>query len=114
MFKHVLKWFFSIVFLAVIALAIFLINLIWFRPWNLNLFYEKIFAEVIFTEPELLSALGLVEQFGITSHNGKLSDESPAHQQMVIDRWKRDLQQLHQYSLDRQSASQKLSTRLLD
>ena len=114
MFKRILKWFFSIVAMVVIALAIFLINLIWFRPWSLNLFYEKVFAEVIFSEPELLSALGLVEQFGITSQNGKLSDESPAHQQMVIDRWKKDLTQLHQYPLDRQSPSQKLSTRVLD
>src|SRR5438093_9361294 len=114
MFKHVLKWFFSIVLLAVIALAIFLINLIWFRPWSLNLFYEKVFVEVIFSEPELLTQLGLVEQLGITSHNGKLSDESPAHQQMVIDRWKKDLTQLHEYSLDRQSPSQKLSTHVLD
>ena len=112
--KHFLKALVAIAVAVVIAAAVFLINLIWFRPWNLNLFYEKIFAEVIFTEPELLSALGLVEQFGITSHNGKLSDESPAHQQMVIERWKRDLQELHQYSLDRQSASQRLSTRVLD
>src|SRR5260370_6344932 len=114
MFKRILKWFFSILLLAVIALAIFLINLIWFRPWSLNLFYEKVFAEVIFSEPELLTQLGLVEQFGITSHNGKLSDESPAHQQMVIDRWKKDLTQLHEYPLDRQSPSQKLSTHVLD
>src|SRR2546430_485204 len=114
MFKCILKWFFSIALLAVIALAIFLINLIWFRPWSLNLFYEKVFAETVFSEPELLTQLGLVEQFGITSHNGKLSDESPAHQQMVIDRWKKDLTQLHEYPLDRQSPSQKLSTHVLD
>src|ERR1700688_3443983 len=114
MFKRILKWFFSIVLLAGIVLAIFLINLIWFRPWSLNLFYEKVFAETIFSEPELLSALGLVEQFGITGHNGKLSDESPAHQQMVADRWKKDLTQLRQYPLDKQTASQKLSTHVLD
>src|SRR5216110_1565899 len=114
MFKRILKWFFSIALLAVIALAIFLINLIWFRPWSLNLFYEKVFAETIFSEPELLSELGLVEQLGITSHNGKLSDESPAHQQMVINRWKKDLQQLREYPLNRQTPSQKLSTHVLD
>src|SRR5438309_1039012 len=114
MFKRILKWLGGIVLLAIVALAIFLINLIWFRPWSLNLFYEKVFAETVFSEPELLSALGLVEQFGITSHNGKLSDESPAHQQMVIDRWKKDLTQLHEYPLDRQSPSQKLSTHVLD
>jgi uncharacterized protein (DUF885 family) len=114
MFKRVFKWFLGIVAIAVIVLAVFLINLIWFRPWSLNLFYEKVFAETVFGEPELLSALGLVEQFGITSHNGKLSDESPAHQQKVIDRWKKDLTQLHEYSLDRQSPPQRLSTHVLD
>src|SRR6266446_2562740 len=114
MFKRVFKWLLGIVGIAVIVLAVFLINLIWFRPWSLNLFYEKVFAEVIFSEPELLTQLGLVEQFGITSHNGKLSDESPAHQHKVIERWKKDLAQLHQYPLDRQTPSQRLSTHVLD
>jgi uncharacterized protein (DUF885 family) len=99
---------------VVIVIAVFLVNLIWFRPWSLNLFYEKVFAEVVFDHPELLSTLGLVEQFGITSHNGKLDDESPAHQQYEFDRWKRDLTQLRQYPLDRQSPSQKFSTRVLE
>src|SRR3989440_12588568 len=110
MFKRILKWIGGIILIGIVVLAIFLINLIWFRPWSLNLFYEKTFAEIIFSEPVLLSALGLVEQFWITSHNGKLCDESPGHQQMVIDRWKKYLTQLHEYSLDRQSPSQNLST----
>jgi len=114
MFKRILKWLGGIILIAIVLIAVFLINLIWFRPWSLNLFYEKVFAETIFSEPELLSQLGLVEQFGITSHNGKLSDESPAHQQMLIDRWKKDLKQLHQYPLDRQTPSQRLSTHVLD
>src|SRR5437867_8837364 len=114
MFKRILKWIGDIILIGIVVLAIFLINLIWFRPWSLNLFYEKVFAEVIFSEPELLTQLGLVEQFGITSHNGKLSNESPAHQQMMIDSLKKDLTQLHEYPLDRQSESQKVSTHVLD
>src|SRR5215472_7270194 len=114
MLKRLLKWLGAIVAVIVIAIAVFLTNLVWFRPWSLNLFYEKVFAEVLFDHPELLSALGLVEQFGITKHNGKLEDESPAHQQREFDRWKRDLAQLREYPLDRQSSSQKLSTRVLD
>src|SRR5215831_12962542 len=113
MLKRVLKWLGAIIAVIAIAAAVFLINLIWFRPWSLNLFYEKVFAEVVFDHPELLSTLGLVEQFGITGHNGKLDDESPAHQQREFERWKRDLAQLRQYPLDRQSSSQKLSTRIL-
>ncbi len=114
MLKRVLKWLGALVALVVIAIAVFLVNLIWFRPWSLNLFYEKIFAEVVFDHPELLSTLGLVEQFGITSHNGKLDNESPTHQQREFDRWKRDLAQLRQYPLDRQSRSQRLSTHVLE
>src|SRR6266513_3912797 len=114
MFKRVLKWLGAIIAVLAIVIAVFLINLIWFRPWSLNLFYDKVFAEVLFDHPELLSMLGLVEQFRITSHNGKLDDESPAHQQREFDRWKRDLTQLRQYPLDRQSSSQKLSTHVLD
>ena len=114
MFKRVLKWFLGIVAVVVLLLAFFLINLIWFRPWSLNLFYEKVFVQVLFDEPELLSSLGLVEQFGFTSHNGKLSDESPAHQQKVFERWKRDLADLRGYPLDRQSSSQRLSTHVLE
>jgi uncharacterized protein (DUF885 family) len=114
MLRPVSKWLGAIVAIVVIVTAVFLINLIWFRPWSLNLFYEKVFAEVLFDHPELLSALGLVEQFGITGHNGKLDDESPAHQQREFDRWKRNLAQLRQYPLHRQSPSQRLSTRVLD
>lgn len=114
MFKRLLKWLLGIAAVFFIGAAVFLINLIWFRPWSLNLFYDKVFAEVLFSEPELLSSLGLVEQFGITSHNGKLSDESPAHQEKVAARWRKDLALLHEYPLGRQTASQRLSTHVLD
>src|SRR2546430_6558967 len=114
MFRRILKWTLRILALLVIALAIFLINLIWFRPWSLNLFYEKVFAQVLFEEPELLSSLGLVERFGITSHNGKLGDASPAHQQHYFDRAKKNLADLRLYPIEKQTPSQRLSTHILE
>jgi uncharacterized protein (DUF885 family) len=114
MFRKTLKWLLRIVALLLVAAAIFLVNLIWFRPWSLNLFYEKVFAQVVFEEPELLSLLGLVEQFGITAHNGKLGDASPAHQQRYFDRARKNLADLRAYSIDRQTPSQRLSTHILD
>src|SRR3954453_680881 len=114
MFRRILKWIGGILLLLVVVLAIFLINLIWFRPWSLNLFYEKIFAQVLFEEPELLSSIGLVERFGITGHNAKLSDASPAHQQRYFDRARKNLEDLRAYPLAKQSASQQLSTHILE
>jgi uncharacterized protein (DUF885 family) len=114
MVRKTLKWLLRIVALLLIAVAIFLVNLIWFRPWSLNLFYEKVFAQELFEEPEMLSSLGLVEQFGITGHNAKLGDASPAHQQRAFDRAKQNLADLRAYSLERQTPSQRLSTHILD
>ena len=114
MIKGILKWLGGVVLAVVIAGAILAVNAFYFRPWNLNIFYEKVFIETVFREPELLSTLGFVEQFGFTAHNGKLNDASPEHQQQVFDYWKKDLEQLHQYPLERQAASQRLSTRILD
>ncbi|MEO6872259.1 MAG: hypothetical protein ABI233_08590 [Chthoniobacterales bacterium] len=52
--KRILKWFFMTAAVLAVAVGIFLVNLIWFRPWSLNLFYDKVFAQFLFTEPELL------------------------------------------------------------
>ena len=114
MIRRTFKWILRILAILLLVAAVFLINLIWFRPWSLNLFYEKVFAQVLFEEPELLSSLGLVEQFGITGHNAKLGDASPAHQQRYFDRAKQNLADLHAYPLERQNASQRLSTQILD
>src|SRR3979411_728135 len=114
MFRRILKWTLRIVALLVILLAIFLVNLIWFRPWSLNFFYEKVFVQVLFEEPELLAPPGLCERCGITGHNGKLGDASPAHQQSYFDRAKKNLEDLHAYPLEKQNESQKLSTHILE
>ena len=114
MIKGILKWIGGVILAIVIATAILAVNAIWFRPWNIDIFYEKVFTETVFREPELLSSLGFAEQFGITGHNGRLNDESPAHQQEVFDHWKTDLAQLHQYPINRQNPSQRLSTRIID
>ncbi len=114
MVKRLLKWLFGIIGIVLLIAAIFAVNAIWFRPWSLNVFYEKVFVEFVFEEPELLSALGMVEQFGITGHNAKLNDESPAHQQRQLERTKKNLAQLRSYPLEKQTVSQRLSTRVLD
>src|SRR3954469_11153074 len=114
MFRRILKWPAGLLALLVIVIAIFLVNLIWFRPWSLNLFYEKVFVQFLFEEPELLSSLGLVEQFGFTGHNAKLGDVSPAHQQHAFDLIKHDLAELRAYPLERQNESQRLSTHILE
>ena len=113
MFKRLLKWLLGIVAVLILIAAVFVVNATWFRPWSLNVFYEKVFVAFMFDNPELLSSIGLVEQFGITGHNAKLNDESPAQQQRQFDRLKRNIADLQAYPLEKQSESQRLSTAVL-
>jgi hypothetical protein len=111
MLKRLLKCLGDIVLLLLLVVPAFAVNAICFRPWSLNVFYEKIFIEVLFDEPELLSTLGLVERFGITAHNGKLSDESPAAEQREMAHIKKNLAQLRSYPFDKQTPSSRRSWR---
>ena len=114
MLRKIVKWVLRVLGLLALIVAVFVINLVWFRPWSLNLFYEKVFVQFLLEEPELLSSVGLLEQFGLTGHNAKLGDASPAHQQHYFDLAKQDLADLRAYSLERQDGSQRLSTHILE
>ncbi len=110
MFKRLLKWLLRVIAVLFLIAAVFVVNAVWFRPWSLNVFYEKVFIAFMLDNPELLSQIGLVERFGITGHNARLTDESPGYQQRNFERLRRNVADLRSYSLEKQNASQRLST----
>lgn len=114
MLKRIFQWLLGIVAVIAMVVGIFAVNVIYFRPWFLRVFYEKVFLEFAVENPEILSALGIFEQFGITGHNGRLSDASVAKQKEVLERTKRNLATLRSYPIEKQSDSEKLSTRVLE
>jgi uncharacterized protein (DUF885 family) len=99
--------------LGLVALAIFLINLVWFRPWSLNLFYEKVFIAFALDNPELLSSVGLAEKFGYRAHNAHLADASVEQVFKEQARARANLADLQRYPFAAQTTSQQLSTRIL-
>jgi uncharacterized protein (DUF885 family) len=113
MLKRLLKWLGALAGLAVVAVAVFLVNLVWFRPWSLNLFYERIFIRFALEMPELLSSIGIAEKFGYRRHNAHLNDVSVAHVLREQARLRQTLADLRAYDFARQTPSQQLSTRIL-
>jgi hypothetical protein len=66
-----------ILIVLVLALIIwFLVSLGWGKPWNINLFYARVFLKLVLDSPELLTMLGILEKMGIHWHNARLSDAS--------------------------------------
>lgn len=113
MLKRTLKVSAVIVGLALAGGAVFLVNLIWFRPWSLNLFYEKVFVAFALENPEMLTSIGIAEKFGYRAHNARLADASVEKVRRDQERARRNLAELRAYDFSRQSSSQQLSTRVL-
>lgn len=103
----------ALVILGVLFLW-FVVSLIWGKPWSINLFYSRVFLEVLFDNPELLTMLGILERFGIHGHNAKLSDASDAHEIKLYGKARRNLKVLRSYDRARQNSVQLMSTDILD
>ena len=91
----------------------FVVNLVWFRPFSLNLFYEKVFIAFVLEQPETLTSLGIAEQFGWRRHNAHLDDVSIAKTERDFATLHRNLADLKAYDPAAQTTSQRLSTRVL-
>ncbi len=113
MFRTAFRWITALFAIALLAATVFVVNLIWFRPFSLNLFYEKVFITFVLEQPELLSLLGIAEQFGYRRHNAHLDDASVAKNERDYAAWHAHLDDLKSYDLAGQTPEQRLSTRVL-
>ncbi len=107
------RWLAALLVIGAIVATVFVVNLIWFRPFSLNLFYEKVFVSFVLQQPELLTFLGIAEQFGYRRHNAHLDDVSIAKVERDYATWHGYLDDLKSYDVERQTPQQRLSTRIL-
>jgi len=111
--KPLLRTLGGIAVAGLLAATVFIVNLIWFRPFSLDLFYEKVFVRLLLDNPELLTMMGVAEQFGYRRHNAHLNDASEAKAERDFAQRHRDLDDLKAYDPARQTPEQGLSTRVL-
>ncbi len=111
--RPILKTFGAVLVIGLLAATVFVVNLVWFRPFSLNLFYEKIFVKFSLQNPELLTSLGIAEQFGYRRHNAHLGDASVARVARDFADWHQHLAALKAYDFASQTPAQQLSTRVL-
>ncbi len=113
MIRSLFKWLGALLAAALLVAVVFVVNLIWFRPFSLNLFYEKVFVSFVLENPELLTSLGIAEQFGYRRHNAHLDDASIAKTEHDFATWHGYLADLKSYDLASQTPAQRMSTRIL-
>ncbi len=106
LFKIIGIGFFSVLLVAILLL----VNIIWFKPFSINLFYQKAFAEIILDQPELISQLGLPVRF----FNSKLNDVGPKDEEERFELYEKSHHTLMRYNYDRLDEQKKLSYDILN
>ena len=100
---------------ALAVLGAIAIAQVWFfRPFSIDLFFEKAFLQAVLDDPETLSQLRLLEQAGIDFHNDELTAASPARQERLARQARDNLETLHAYDRASLDENRALSYDILD
>ncbi|WP_136480805.1 DUF885 domain-containing protein [Cognatitamlana onchidii] len=91
--------------------GLWLTNLIWFKPFSINHFYEKVFIELVLDSPELTTELGIPVIYNWSKD--ELDDISDAKQWESFNKSKQDYETLLSYDYDKQSPENQLNTDIL-
>jgi uncharacterized protein (DUF885 family) len=105
----------SIAFVGLaVALVVFAVPTIWFKPWFIEHFYARVFIEFALDRPMLLSQLRILEPYGLEFHSDDLDDFSVEFTRETAQKVERNLRILRSYDRDIQSEEQVFSTSILD
>ncbi len=110
-----LKKYFSWVFWALIfSVLAWIINVIWYKPFDINDFYERVLVEYGLEQPETLTRFQIWEEYGMNFYNSKLSDLSMEKSQERYKRLEKSFEMLRSYKRSVQTPLQLISTDILD
>jgi uncharacterized protein (DUF885 family) len=105
------KWILRGILLLFIAGAIWVVNLVWFRPFSIRQFYDKVFFTFALQNPQMVSGMGLPVLSDI--YNDKLNDYSVEKEKEDFEFFKAVLVDLDKYNYDKQSEANQLNTDIL-
>jgi uncharacterized protein (DUF885 family) len=88
-----------------------LANLIWFRPFNIRHFYDRLFIELALASPELVTQLGVPVLYDWSKD--ELADVSDKAQWDEFNKFKEDYETLMSYDFESQSEANQLNTQIL-
>tara|TARA_R110002073_G_scaffold72537_1_gene177820 strand:+ start:861973 stop:863862 length:1890 start_codon:yes stop_codon:yes gene_type:complete len=110
--KRTWKFWTSRTILILLLIGIlWLVNLIWFKPFNIKHFYDKVFIELALDSPELTTAMGIPVLYDRSKD--ELNDISDKKQWESFNKMKEDYETLMSYDFESQSEENKLNTKIL-
>jgi len=101
----------SLIVVAVILLGfgVWFAKLLWFKPFSIDTFFERVYIEFLWNDPEALTQTGVLKPFGISGYEDELTDISPAATRRLAKIGRENLQILEDYNRDGLNSNQQVS-----
>jgi uncharacterized protein (DUF885 family) len=90
------RWIFRTLLLLLVIFALLLIHTIWFKPIKPDWFYNRVFAEYGFQDPQMMSSMRMLPSW-MDWYSDDLSDQSLAQEKKLQAKLRADLETLRQY-----------------
>lgn len=97
MFKKFLKWGGISLAALIVAGSLLFVNFWYFKPLSIDWFYSRAFLKFSLQQPEMLTSLRILDQFGIRGHNAELSDASPQAGEDMLAYWREEHEVFKRY-----------------
>jgi len=105
-------WVVRVLLVIILLGAGWVVNLIWFRPFNIRHFYDRVFVEFALGNPEMVTSMGIPVLYDWTKD--ELTDVSDAKQWEDFNQLKEDYATLKSYDFEDQSQENQLNTKILE
>jgi uncharacterized protein (DUF885 family) len=112
--RKLLKWTGVAIGVLLLLVAALFVQTWYFRPFSIDVFFERIFIQFALEEPELLTQLGLLRQTGYRGLDDVLGDVSPAHSRSIAALEREGLETLRAYDRASLTTSRQLSYDVLE
>ena len=111
--KTFFKWLLRLILLVVVLVGAFLIHVIYFKPYKVDWFYDRVFAQFALDSPEMLSSMRILPP-SLDFYSDKFDDASVAHEAKQVQLIKEDHDMLLQYDRSKLDREGQLSYDLLE
>lgn len=112
--KKVFKWLGGGLVVLVVLAGLLFVNVWYFKPVSIDLFYSRVFLKVALDSPELLTSLRLLDGVGIRGHNARLSDASPQAELESLQTFQQEYEVFQRYDREDYSDEALLSYDVFD
>jgi uncharacterized protein (DUF885 family) len=106
--RKLLKWLLRLVLVVVIVASIAFVHVWYFKPYKIDWFYARVFAQFALENPQMLSGMRILPSWA-DFYSDKLNDASPRHDDRMSAMVRQDLDMLRRYDREALDEEGKLS-----